>query len=247
MTQIGDGISRQVLAIFFLGVFGYALRVHERWWPYFLAFDRNRKSLDDAIEAALGRRLQEDHINLYKYFLETKGTLIKGRVHYFSSFYYMLIELSLFSFLASLGLVCWHLTDGHLFSFASLHLAPRGTGTASALLAIAIVVQMFVLLGISGLRRTPTTARQKLATLTSYAPPFLAAASITMLIIARLFLERGDLLLVSVTDGRLWALALFGTVLASLGVKQWQAVVGEQVVFVNEMRQSLREVARLDA
>lgn len=117
-TFVGRSLGFGVSSSFFLGLFGYALRPHERWAPYFLHFEKYRVQLNEEITRILttapvvrevenvlppARNVHEsrDHVALYKLFLESKAADLRDRVHYFSSFYYMLIELSLFSWLVA--------------------------------------------------------------------------------------------------------------------------------------------------
>ena len=241
--QIQASNVNQLIAVFFLGLFGYALRVHERWWPYFPSFDRHRATLDRSIEQVLGRRLAADHVHYYKYFLETRGTSIKDRVHYFSSFYYMLAELSLISLLAAVLLFCQTLTDGYLFALRSFSTAPCGTATASGLLICAAVIQTSLLLDTSGLRVKPTTWRDRLKKWLALLPAALTGAAVLTLVLARVTCERSVLLWIGVVDPRVWSFAVLSIALARLGAKQWAAIINEQVVFVRDRSADLRELA----
>src|SRR5438046_1772606 len=53
LTRFEQSTLAQGIAIFFAGLFGYALRAHERWWPYFLWFESERVRLDNAIRRVL--------------------------------------------------------------------------------------------------------------------------------------------------------------------------------------------------
>ena len=131
---IGKSIGAGLGSSFFLGLFGYALRPHERWAPYFLTFEKHRIKLNDEIirvvaaspavpevEVALVpiQHQSPDHVALYKVFLECKAVDVKDRIHYFSSFYYMLVELSFFSWVAAFWVTAAYLLKsarvlGHL-------------------------------------------------------------------------------------------------------------------------------------
>jgi hypothetical protein len=242
--QIRTSNVIQLIAVFFLGLFAYALRVHERWWPYFSSFDRHRAALDRAIEQVLGRRLAADHVHYYKYFLETRGASIKDRVHYFSSFYYMLAELSLLSLLAAVILFCFTLTDGYLFALRSLSTAPRGTATASGLFICAAIVQAVLLIPKPGLRLRASRARRDLLhNGLAYLPTVLAGAAVLTLVLARATYERPLLLWIGLLDPRVWFFTVLSIALARLGAKQWAAIINEQIIFVRDRSADLRELA----
>jgi hypothetical protein len=92
-------VYKELIAAFFLGVLGYGLRVHEKWFPFNIVFEQWRGRLNDELGGG------QDHVPTYKYFLETSALAVKDRIHYFSSFYYMLAELSLFSTVAGVALL----------------------------------------------------------------------------------------------------------------------------------------------
>lgn len=95
---------------FFIGLFVYVLQGHRRYWPWNKAFNNQIKKLGDEVKAALGGApsiVGENYEIEYKHFLETKADRnFAERVHYFTSFYYLLTEISqLFLILAAVELV----------------------------------------------------------------------------------------------------------------------------------------------
>src|SRR5438876_3729299 len=88
-----------------VGLIAYGLQVHEKWAPYCDVFDHYRQRLNNAVREATAAKEAKNYVNEYKYFLETDGRHYKDRIHYFSSFYYMLDELSLISALGALAIL----------------------------------------------------------------------------------------------------------------------------------------------
>ena len=66
------------MAMFFMGIVGYALRVHERWFPYFRQINQGRDQLNRVIDEVLGSDQEKDIAHLYKYYL--KGEQLQIRI-----------------------------------------------------------------------------------------------------------------------------------------------------------------------
>jgi hypothetical protein len=95
-------------SVFFLGSLVYALRVHELVWPYSVEFRRLVKNLNDCVAEASNGNKTADQKDLYKYFIESRVPApLRERIHYFSSFYYMLTSISFLSLLGALGSAAW--------------------------------------------------------------------------------------------------------------------------------------------
>lgn len=91
--------------IFFLGVLVHAPHFHE-WLPWYKGeFKRITGHLNDVVAEAAAFEKTSDHQaykDFYKYFLEAHADAgLRERIHYFSSFYYMLVQLSVLSLLAA--------------------------------------------------------------------------------------------------------------------------------------------------
>src|SRR5437879_1772386 len=95
-TGEGQTLARIVLSVL-AGLLAYGLQVHEKWFPYSYVFNQYREQLNQTIISTANVDPSKDYVNQYKYFLETRAHSIKERIHYFSSFYYMLDEMSLIS------------------------------------------------------------------------------------------------------------------------------------------------------
>lgn len=96
-----DGVEKLAISIA-LGLLLYAARVHEKI-PGFRGFFKSELArLNTEISKVTGKN--RDHTYEYKYFLETRvSSSLRDRIHYFSSFYYMLCAMSLSSLLGALG------------------------------------------------------------------------------------------------------------------------------------------------
>ncbi len=53
-----------------MGIEGYALRVHERWFPYFHQMNQGRDQLNRVIDEVLGSDQEKDIAHLYKYYFK---------------------------------------------------------------------------------------------------------------------------------------------------------------------------------
>jgi hypothetical protein len=237
-------------ASFFLGVLGYALRPHERWAPYFFHFENCRVKLNDEItrvirtapavheiESALEPPYKvhenSDHVALYKVFLETKVPEAKDRIHYFSSFYYMLIELSLFSLVAA-----FCLTANYCIAFARATGHRSAAWTAVFMIAFAVAAQIALLCGLKGL----SSNRSKIWLCSSL---LLAAAG--------LFIAFGSTLTVNLCQLKTcgWRpnvvpplLIFVAFAFERLGAKQWKQIIDEQVILVNANASDLRTMSK---
>jgi hypothetical protein len=240
-TGVGLGAS------FFLGLLGYALRPHERWAPYFFHFERYRDELNREVAriinypspvAEVAEALdppslsQGDHGAVYKLFLEIKATDVKDRIHYFSSFYYMLVELSIISWVAAFWLTAQD----------SIELARAFGHSHWAWLSIVVITvgaasQVVLLCGLKAL----TSKRSKVWLSSSL---LLAAGG---LLIA--FFATASVQLAEIRFG--WApnfvpivLLFVAFAFERLGAKNWKQIILEQVELVNFKAEELREISR---
>lgn len=106
-----DGIGKLAISIA-LGIFLYAARVHE-WVPGYRGFFGTELAKLNSEISKVSEK-ERDHTHEYKYFLEAcvSGGL-RDRIHYFSSFYYMLCAMSLSSLLGVIGYLVAKLYLGH--------------------------------------------------------------------------------------------------------------------------------------
>ena len=96
-----DAIGMLAISIA-LGLVLYAARVHEKVPGYKGFFKRELAKLNSEISKS--SETERDHTYAYKYFLEASvSSGLRDRIHYFSSFYYMLCAISLSSFLGVFG------------------------------------------------------------------------------------------------------------------------------------------------
>jgi hypothetical protein len=241
----------QVVFVLFTGLIAYALQAHELWWPYNRSFERWRSELNRAIVDAVGGPATTDYVNAYKFFLETKALDMRSRVHYFSSFYYMLTELSLISAMAAVSVVLATLTEGFLFRFVSLGLAPIGTASASGIVVGALVLQI-VLMALGSRskgqradvarrgRPEETTPRRvdpgRILQWATVLPWILIAAAIALLIYQHLRWKRSDLVIAAVADYRGWAFTALAVTFGLLAQKNWRSIISEQVFLVRNRR-----------
>ncbi len=221
------GTARLVVASLFFGLAGYAARIHERSFPYFKVFEKWRNKLNDAIIATTGRGQGTDNVDVYKYFLETTGSGLRERIHYFSSFYYMLVELSFISFIAGLYLV-----DSKLYPIASSRCEAVSCFGVMCLL-LAMVGQVLLLSGLSGIR-------ERRDFILSVFPPCLALVGTVALVIVAgwpsfrfSFVENYNVLV----------FISLGFAFERLGAKHWKQIIGEQVVLVRYRAEELKVIS----
>ncbi|MGA7217084.1 MAG: hypothetical protein WBX38_02150 [Candidatus Sulfotelmatobacter sp.] len=237
-------------ASFFLGVLGYALRPHERWAPYFFIFEKCRVKLNDEItrvirtapavhevESALDPPYQvhenSDHVALYKVFLEVKVPEARDRIHYFSSFYYMLIELSLFSLVAA-----FCLTADYCVVFARATDHRSAAWIAIFMIAVAVATQIALLCGLKGL----STNRSKIWLCSSL---LLAAAGLFIASGATLAFNLHQLRVSGWSPNVVPPLLIFvAFAFERLGAKQWKQIIDEQVILVNANAVDLRTMSK---
>jgi hypothetical protein len=250
VALMNKGTALLVVTVFFLGLFAYALRPHERWWPYFRGFELERDRLNRAIIESVGGDPNIDYVGPYKYFLETEAIYLKDRVHYFSSFYYMLTALSLFSASSAMALVLTQLSSNHLFRFRSLQTAPPGTFTASVLVLAAGFTQLYTLRGLWSIRLRETESAEKEAQVrqrrerrVAVAPIGLLMLALTSLIASQIGGGQTSLLISALADYRMWLLFILAVVFERLGLKQWTAIIGEQVTLVRDRAEAIRRIA----
>lgn len=219
-----------ILAAFFLGIIGYALRAHERWFPYYLRFEEYRLRLKSEIDKVIGSKDQADNVATYKYFLETHATNVNDRIHYFTSFYYMLVELSLFSGLAGFFVVLDWLRAG------TQQTHPRARLIGTAFVGVAIFLQLLVQVGLRSVRTTRTK-------MVLYAELIIGLVGPMIVFFAWYC---GGSLNSSDISKLGWApVVLVGIAYLfwRLGEKHWEQIVDEQLVLVNVKAQSLIEAS----
>jgi hypothetical protein len=222
------GTSSLFVASLFFGLVGYAGRIHERCFPYFLIFEKFRKPLNDAIIAATGKGQGQDNVDLYKYFLETSSTSLRDRIHYFSSFYYMLVELSFVSGATALCLLISSLSDA---AGPSNRCPVAFAGTS---ILFGIVVQVALLAGLQGIRTKWMTA-------ISLAPLFLVLLGISALAIV----AGWSSFLKSLTDDFLFPIfLLLAFAFERLGAKHWKQITREQIILVRDKADYLTETSK---
>ncbi len=221
------GTANLLVASLFFGLAGYAARLHERSFPYFKVFDKWRKGLNDAIISATGYGMERDNVDVYKYFLETTGSGLRERIHYFSSFYYMLVELSFISFISGLYLV-----DSKLYPIASSRCEALSCFGIICLL-LAVVGQVLLLSGLS-------VIRERRDVNLSVFPPCLALVGTAVLAIVAgwpsfrfSFMENYN---VAVFISLAFAFE-------RLGAKHWKQIIGEQIVLVRYRAKELKVIS----
>lgn len=229
VVQLAErGTTNLLVASLFFGLIGYAARLHERCFPYFFVFERYRKPLNQAIIAATGKGGQRDNVDLYKYFLETCGSTLRDRIHYFSSFYYMLIELSFVSFVAALSVLCWRLSVAVGASCRTL------AAFAYMSMLFAVLVQVALLFGLSGIR----TGRLKVL---SGIPLFLAVIGILILALISGWSSSIESFMENYIVPVFLLLAF---AFERLGAKHWQQITSEQNILVKDRADYLAEISK---
>lgn len=234
VVRMSRSTSSMLMAILVTGLVGYALRVHERWPPYYLVFEDGRKSLNYKIADLLGLSRERDHVHLYKYFLETKAPEMKERVHYFSSFYYMLTELSLFSFAAATAL-----TLSFLLQLTQLVGQYKMGFFACSFVVAGLVSQTTLLRGRRSIRGTWEQTVALLGLL------FLLLA-LGIAICASWAILRPKSLLDVAPEFQLLLLLGASVAFERLAAKQWEALVREQLVLVQDKRSELLKLRGID-
>jgi hypothetical protein len=222
-------------ATFFLGLFLYALRVHSHWWPYDGPWRAGVERLGNVIRAQISR--SGDHRDLYKYFLTTAAPEMRDRVHYFSSFYYMLCELSLVSFATWLAVVVAMLLRG-MQGYPSW-----ATKVAWTLFALAALYQSF---RCTDLHKHHKGAERLFGDLwwQRMLPAMCVAAGILWLTVW-VAAARGVSVLQAQYVLRLsFALPVAAVFLFCLANWQWTAIIGEQTVLVTHKRKQLNEMIK---
>jgi hypothetical protein len=207
-------LSNGLAAAFFIGLAGYALQLHEVCFPYSANFHYWREALNKALGGG------DDHIHEYKYFLETRAAGIKERIHYFSSFYYMLVEVSLFSGIAAIGMIVKLLHDVHCVGWLELLLA-GATLVQLSLLGLRNYTRVFRRLRVAPLGMVLLWGLLRGAEYLSHCARISDTASTHSTIIT------------------LFALAY---VFERLGAKHWKAVINEQLILVKDKSQEIREL-----
>jgi hypothetical protein len=224
LTQfVAQGVKDTLVVSFFLGLIGIGLQVHEKWYPYTRDFERWRILLNNELGSG------PDQVHRYKYILETLGEGIKNRVHYFSSFYYMLVELSLFSIAAAICLI-------HLFVESLRSDLGFWIWVLRILLVIALVVQLFLLSSF----REVKGAISKL----KFVPLILVTLWAALLVVLNwqaLFTAW------PYPIRKLLFLLAAAYIFSRLGAKYWKSIIMEQIIFVREKVSEIKKIPRSDA
>jgi len=221
------GTTSLLVASLFFGLVGYALRVHERCFPYFMVFEEFRKPLNEAIIEVTSRGASRDNIDVYKYFLETSDSPLRYRIHYFSSFYYMLTELSFISGVTALALLISHLRLG--VGEPSEYLA----WGASIIVLLGISVQVLLLWGLAGLRG-------KIPVAISIVPVCFCFAGVLIL---SMIVGWSRFLSCFMENYAVPAFFLLAFAFERLGAKHWNQIICEQIVFVRHHAIYLVEIS----
>jgi hypothetical protein len=230
-TLVTGSTASGIAASFFLGLIGYALRPHERWFPFYMHFEKYRHELNSAIASVLGKDVTSDNVDIYKYFLETQADDMSDRIHYFSSFYYMLIELALFSWVAAFFVLCnnvWRLT-------APAH--PNVTRIAVALVICSGLLQFAIQWPLTAVKTKRTENILKLEWILS---------SLALVIFVEPACRASTWSLSGTMHMGAVPVALFavGYLFWRLGDKHWKQIIREQVVLVNHRAATIVEIAK---
>ena len=226
-TVTTSSSGRLAGAIFF-GLVGYALRPHECWWPYSSVFWKQVQYLNAEIARFAG---EGDHTALYKYLLTVGPTSVSDRVHYFSSSYYMLITLSLYSVFAA---IAEFFIPAFQIAYA-VHLC--GWATALFLSMAAVATQLFFMF-VTGVRN-----RREYMEKFRFLPAAMIGGAGAFISLDFAFFTGTSTF--SQTRA-IWIvlLALLAFVLANLGNKQWRSIINEQIVHVRKCREDIADLVR---
>jgi hypothetical protein len=233
----GEGRTLTRIAVSVLvGLIAYGLQVHEKWLPYNVVFEQSRSRLNERIIKIANASNSKDYVGEYKYFLETRAPEIKERIHYFTSFYYMLDEMSLISAIAAIALA--------FMFFCELN-PDRPLSTHFVLVGIAL--QLFTLYRdpYSYIIEKFNRLDERLRWVLKYAASWLGITTIWIAWnwILAIYFHRmwpcGPLFRI---DWRFWALISAAVIFERLGAKQWNSIIKEQIVLVNDKQIELRKV-----
>jgi hypothetical protein len=219
LTQfVTTGVIDTLVTSFFLGLIGVGLQVHEKWYPYTRDFEKWRILLNHELGGG------PDQVYRYKYILETLGEGIKDRIHYFSSFYYMLVELSLFSFAAVLFLA-------HSFIESLRSDLGFWIWVLRMLIVVAFIVQLFLLSSF----REMKGAISKLK--------FVPLLLVTLWVVLLLILSWRALHTAWPFPLKKIIVLLVATyVFYRLSTKYWKSVIMEQIIFVREKASEIKKI-----
>jgi hypothetical protein len=240
-VRSGADTADLLAAAFFLGLLLYALRVHSHWWPFKRVWKREVNALSDAMKTHLGD--PDAYRDLYKYFLATSAPEMRDRIHYFSSFFYMLCELSLVSF-AAWVVVVTQLLLGVLSGGDSWMRVVAWT-----LLVAAAGVQAMLCSEVfeTGKKRSrpPSSHSQESGALSdpSLIPVALVATAIIWLLGCAVYVRGFGVLRPSHAFRLTFALPVTSWFLFWLASWQWKAIIGEQRVLVRHKREILKAMA----
>jgi hypothetical protein len=222
--DLSSSTVRLAVGAFFLGLLGYALRAHESWWPYSPIFWNGVNLLNAAIEREVGRG---EHTALYKYFLSRGRRDVGHRVHYFSSFYYLLVAISLYSAFAA----CYVSFLPALRIAHAKHLTFGYVG-AVALLAVAAIVQCILM--IRGRGPIPDVFERFACRLPAI------FVGLALMVMGMHFAVSTRTTYFSAKQAA-WVVALFAVaaLFGKLAARQWNSIIREQVVHVHVDRKDL--------
>jgi len=216
-----------IAAVFFLGLAAYALRPHECWWPYSNVFWKHVDSLNNAIGMSAG---PGEHTSLYKYFLTVGRRDVRDRVHYFSSFYYMLIAISMYSLVAAL-------IETIVPAFrVALPDCGGGCIVAGAFILVALVTQLSLVFA-TGVHGWHSYARTWAKFVPTIAVVVATVVSVAQTIVVGTSFE-------GVRASWIVLLLLAAFIFANLGNKQWKAIIQEQVINVRNCSEEIGGLAR---
>ena len=197
-----------------------------------MQFENKRAALNEEIARITARKSAKDNVDIYKYFLETRAEEMSDRIHYFTSFYYMLIELS---FLSSLG--AYVIVFGCIYQMAK-DVSPTSDRLGIDAVLFVIVVQLVVLFPLNSVR----TLRTRIVLFC------LPVATIAALLIPTLATYNAGVLsfngLLSAVGITPFALLVLSYLFWRLGDKHWKQIIDEQIVLVNAKGNELTEVAK---
>jgi hypothetical protein len=209
----------------FIGLIAYGFRIHETLQPYKHFYEKHRVKLNDEIKQNVPstKDKDKDYVYEYKYFLETCAHEVNERIHYFTSFYYMLVEMSFISALAAL------IIGERLFytlnpdSWLSVHF-----------FWIAVVIQFIVgLLPISSKNRILNFVNGYCAIIILYFIVNFVGSICRYQIWPRIPFD---------IDWQFPTLVLVTLIFGSLATKQWKNIIAEQVILVQNKKEDLRKI-----
>jgi hypothetical protein len=199
-----------------------------------MQFEKYRAELSDTIMNVINPQCKkDDYGDLYKYFLETEATDVNDRIHYFSSFYYMLAELALFS-----GFAAFFLTFLDLSLLAG-HIHPDLAILAKAMITMGILVHIAILHPLTAVKRSRTQYTLIVA---------LLMVSAGMFLLTYACWRAGLIGIKFAFQGVRWEPLLLlgvGYLFQRLADKTWKQIIREQMVLVHHRKYKLIQAAAI--